>query len=99
MVLGLAVVAAIGVVLVAERSAEHLLFAITALLLNSALLLVFVADFERAVLLSCVLAIAIAGLSIVKFDHSALKLTVSDLPLAFAGTVPFFVSQYPRMML
>src|SRR6185312_10519969 len=35
----------------------------------------------------------------VKFNHSALKLTVSDLPLVFAGTVPFFVSQYPRVML
>lgn len=97
--LGLAIVGAIGVVVLAERSAEHLLFAITAFVFNVALLLIFVADFERAVLLSCVLAIAIAGLSIVKFDHSALKLTVSDLPLAFAGTVPFFVSQYPRMML
>jgi sulfatase-like protein len=99
MMLGLAIVGAFGVVVLAERSAEHLLFAITALLFNAALLLVFVADFERAVLLSCVLAIAIAGLSVVKFDHSALKLTVSDLPLAFAGTVPFFVSQYPRMVL
>ena len=35
----------------------------------------------------------------VKFDHSALKLTVADLPLAFAGTMPFLISQYPRMML
>jgi hypothetical protein len=45
------------------------------------------------------LALAIAGASIIKFNHSALKLTVCDLPLAFAGTVPFFVSQYPRVTL
>jgi hypothetical protein len=99
MLLGLAIVGAIGLVVLAERSAEQLLFAIAALLFTAALMLIFVADLERAVLLSCVLVIAIAGLSIVKFDHSALKLTVSDLPLVFAGTVPFFVSQYPRMML
>jgi hypothetical protein len=99
MMVTLTLVAAIGAVALTEGSLEHLLFAIAALLLNAALLLVFVADFERAVLLSGMLAVAIAGASIVKFNHSALKLTVSDLPLAFAGTVPFFVSQYPRMML
>ena len=99
MTLTLTLVAAIGAVALTEGSVEHLLFAVAALLLNAALLLVFVADFERAVLLSGMVAVAIAGVSIVKFNHSALKLTVSDLPLAFAGTVPFFVSQYPRMVL
>lgn len=98
MALTLALVAAIGAVALTERSIEHLLFAIAALLFNAALLLVFVADFERAILLSGLLAMAISGISIVKFNHSALKLIVSDLPLAFAGTVPFFVVQYPRMM-
>jgi len=99
MTLILAVVGALGVVVLAERSAEYLLFAFSALFLNAALLLIFVADLERAILLSGVLAVAIAGISIVKFHHSAIKLTVSDLPLAFAGTVPFFVSQYPRVIL
>jgi hypothetical protein len=99
MALTLALVAAIGAVALTERSVERLPFAIAALFFNAALLLVFVADFERAILLSGLLAVAIAGISIVKFDHSALKLTVSDVPLALAGTVPFFVSQYPRMML
>jgi len=99
MALILTLVAAIGIVALTERSVEQLPFAIAALLLNAALLLVFVADFERAILLSGMLAAAIAGASIVKFNHSALKLTVSDLPLAFAGTVPFFVGQYPRAML
>ncbi|WP_083514153.1 sulfatase-like hydrolase/transferase [Bradyrhizobium manausense] len=91
--------AVIAAVALTERSVEHLPFAVAALLFNAALLLVFVADVERAILLSGLLAVAISGISSVKFDHSALKLTVSDLPLAFAGTVPFFVLQYPRMML
>jgi hypothetical protein len=91
--------AVITVVALTERSFEHLLFATAALLFNAALFLFLVADFERAILLSGTLAVAIAGASIVKFNHSALKLTVSDLPLAFAGTVPFLVSQYPRAVL
>jgi len=99
MILALIVIAAICAIVLIERSVEHLLFAIAALLFSVALFLVIVADFERAILLSCMLAVAIAAASIVKFHHSALKLIVSDLPLVFAGTVPFFVSQYPRMML
>jgi hypothetical protein len=46
-----------------------------------------------------VLAAAITGASTVKYNHSALKLIVTDLPLMFAGTVPFFISQYPRAAL
>ena len=92
-------VATIIAVALTERSVEHLPFAVAALLFNAALFLVFLGDAERAILLSGMLAVAIAGISSVKFDHSALKLTFSDLPLAFAGTVPFFVLQYPRMML
>jgi hypothetical protein len=99
MVLALTLVGVIGAVALTERSVEQLPFAIAALFLNAALLLIFVGDVERAILLSGLLALAIAGTSIVKLDHSALKLTVSDLPLAFAGTVPFLVVQYPRMML
>src|SRR4051812_26790950 len=95
----LILLAAIGAIALTERSVQHLPFAVAALLFNAALLLMLVADVERAILLSGILAVAIAGISIVKFNHSALKLTVSDLPLAFAGTVPFFVLQYPRMML
>jgi hypothetical protein len=54
-----------------------------------------VADFERAILLSSILAAAVFGASSVKYKHSGLKLTVTDLPLVLAGTVPFFVAQYP----
>ena len=99
MVLALLLAAVIGVVALSERSVEHLPFAIAALFLNAALLLVFVGDLERAILLSGMLALAVAGVSMVKFNHSARKLTVSDLPLAFAGTFGFLVLQYPRMML
>lgn len=95
----LILVLAIAAIVLTERSPQHLPFAVAALLFNAAVLLVLLGDVERAILLSGMLAVAIAGISIVKFNHSALKLTVSDLPLAFAGTVPFFVLQYPRMML
>ena len=95
MTLTLILVAAIGAVALTERSVEYLLFSIAAYFLNVALLLIVVADLERALLLSGMLAAAIAGVSIVKFNHSALKLTVSDLPLLFAGTVRFCILQYP----
>src|SRR4030088_2693581 len=95
MSLTLIIVAAIAVVWFAERSVEHLKLAIAALCFSAAVLLFVVTDFERAILLSSILAAAIFGASKVKHDHSGLKLTVTDLPLAFAGTVPFFIAQYP----
>ena len=99
MALTLTLLVAIGVITLSERSVEHLLFAIAALCFNGALLLFVVADVERAVLLSCIMAATITGASIVKYNHSALKLVVTDLPLVFAGTVPFFVTQYPRVII
>ncbi len=99
MILTLIFLAAIGVIVLAERSVEHLPFAIAVLSLNVAVLLFIVADFERAILLACVLAAAITAASTVKYNHSALKLIVTDLPLVFAGTVPFFIVQYPRAVL
>jgi hypothetical protein len=99
MILTLIVLAAIAVVVLAERSLEHLPFAIAALFFSAAAILVFVGDFDRAVLLAGVLAAAIVAASAIKYHHSALKLSVADLPLLFAGTVPFFISQYPRAVL
>ncbi|QDM19223.1 sulfatase-like hydrolase/transferase [Tardiphaga sp. vice352] len=99
MVLTLILLIATGFMTLSERSVEHLLFAIAALFINSVLFLLIVADVERAVLLSCIMAATITGASIVKYNHSALKLVVTDLPLVFAGTVPFFVTQYPRVVL
>lgn len=99
MVLTLILLAAIGVILLAERSTEHLPFAIATLFLSAAAISFFVGDFERAILLAGLLAAAITAASTIKHDYSALKLTVTDLPLLFAGTVPFFVSQYPRAVL
>ena len=95
MILTLIIVAAVAVICAAERSVEHLELAIAALGLIAAALLFVVTDFERAILLSSILAAAIFGASNVKYEHSGLKLTVTDLPLAFAGTVPFFIVQYP----
>ena len=99
MILILIFLAAIGVIVLAERSVEHLPFAIATLAFNVAVLLFIVADFDRAILLACVLAAAVTAASTIKYNHSALKLIVSDLPLLFAGTVPFFIVQYPRAVL
>ena len=95
MTLTLIVVAAIGFVWFAERCVEHIKLAIAGLCFSAAGLLFVVTDFDRAVLLSSILAVAIVGASSVKYKHSGLKLIVTDLPLAFAGTFPFFLVQYP----
>ena len=95
MILALIIIAAIAVIWLVERSVEQLRLAIAALGFSTAALLLAVADFERALLLSSILAVAIFAASSVKHTHSGLKLTVTDLPLVFAGTVPFLVMQYP----
>jgi hypothetical protein len=95
MTLTLIMVGAVAVIWLAERSVEHLQLAIAAACLMAAALLLVTADLERAILLSSILVAAIFGASNVKYRHSGLKLTVTDLPLAFAGTVPFFIVQYP----
>jgi sulfatase-like protein len=88
--------AVIGAVTCTERSVEQVAFAIAALACIVALLLLIVADLERAILLAAILAAAIVGASTVKYNRSGIKLTVADFPLAFAGTVPFFLVQYRR---
>ena len=99
MILTLILLAAIGVIVLAERSAEHLPFAIATLFLSAAAISFIVGDFDRAILLAGVLAAAITAASTIKHNYSALKLIVTDLPLMFAGTAPFFISQYPRAVL
>ena len=89
MTLTLIIVAAVAVIWLAERSVEHLRSAVAAPCLIAAVLLFVVADLERAILLSSILVAAISGASNVKYRHSGLKLTVTDLPLAFAGTCRF----------
>ena len=95
MTLTLVFVAAIGVIWFAERSLEHLNLAIAGLCFSAAVLLFIVGDFGRSILLSSIVAAAISGASYVKYNHSGLKLIVTDLPLTFAGTVPFLIVQYP----
>jgi hypothetical protein len=95
MILTISIAVAVGALWLAERSFAHLGFAIAALCFNAALILLLVADVERAILLSAILTTAMFGASRVKYSHSGLKLIVTDLPLMFAGTVPFFVIQYP----
>ena len=78
---------------------EHLPFAIATLFLSAASISFFVGDLERAILLAGLMAAAITAASTIKHDYSALKLTAADVPLMFAGTAPFFISQYPRAVL
>ena len=95
MTLTLIIVAAIALIWLAERSVAHLGLAVAASGCVAAMLLVVVGDVERAIVLTSLLVAAIFGASSVKYKHSGLKLTVPDLPLMFAGTVPFFIVQYP----
>ncbi|CAN5353551.1 hypothetical protein BH11PSE4_BH11PSE4_21260 [soil metagenome] len=95
MILTISIAAAIGVLWLAERSLATTVFAAAALCFNAAIFLLLVADLERAVLLSAILAAAIWGASRIKYEHSGLKLIVTDLPLLFAGTASFMVVQYP----
>ncbi len=95
MSLALIIVTALAILWLAERSVEHLALAIAALCFCVAALLFAVADLERAILLSSILAAGIFGASRVKYIHSGIKLVATDLPLAFAGTVPFLLAQYP----
>src|SRR3954447_8468133 len=85
----------IGVLWFAERSREHFALGLASLLFGAAVLLLAVGDLERAILLSCMVAIAIVAASEVKYRHSGLKLIVTDLPLLLAGTVRCFFVQYP----
>jgi hypothetical protein len=87
---------AFAVLIVAERSLEHFPFALAMQCLSAALLTFVVGDLERAILLTALMTAAVIGASSVKYDHSALKLNATDLPLVLAGTVPFFIVQYPR---
>jgi sulfatase-like protein len=96
MVLILICLLAVGILAFAERSVKHVAFALAMQCLCAAALMLIVGDPNRAVLLSALDTAAIFGASRVKYAHSGLKLTVTDLPLLFAGTVPFFFVQYPR---
>jgi len=63
MILALIIVAAIAVIWLVERSAEQLRLAIAALGFIAAALLFAVADLERAILLSSILAVSVFGTS------------------------------------
>ena len=95
MSLTLTIVTALAVLWLAERGVEQLKLAAAGLCFCSAALLFVVGDLERAILLSSILAAGIFGASKVKYVHSGIKLVATDLPLVFAGTVPFLLAQYP----
>jgi hypothetical protein len=87
----------IGALAVSERCAHRLAFATSALFASAATLLMIVGDLARSTLLTAILAAAIIGGSKVKYHHSGIKLTVADLALVFAGTIPFLLAQYRRV--
>lgn len=95
MTLLLILAATLTVLWLAERSTEHLGLAAAAFGACAALLLFATADVERALLLASIAVTTIFLGSRVKYSHSGLKLIVTDLPLLFAGTTPFFFAQYP----
>lgn len=82
-----------------ERSADRLAFTLAAFSSIVGALLLAVGDLERATLLAAILAATIVGASRVKYRHSASKLTVADLALVLAGTLPFLIVQYRWTML
>jgi Sulfatase len=85
-----------GAVLLAlsERQLRLILMGGSGLLAFASLILVATGDGERAVGLAVVVAAAIVLASAVKHHHSGIKLTLSDLALTFAGTIPFMLKQY-----
>ncbi|MGN6118010.1 MAG: sulfatase-like hydrolase/transferase [Nitrobacter sp.] len=99
MTLILVIALAAAVIWWAERSTQHLALAAAGLCFVVAVLLFAVDDATRAILLAAMLAAAVFGASVVKHAHSGLKLIATDLPLLFAGTVPFFIVQYPLAVL
>ena len=80
-----------------ERGVGRCLFAASVVVTVTALIALVTGDIERATALASLLTLAVIGASMVKFHHSARVLIAADLPLAFAGTVPFFFAQYRRM--
>jgi hypothetical protein len=99
MTLILVIVLATAVIWWAERSTQYLALATAGLCFVAAALLFVVGDAARAVLLASILTAGVVGASLVKYNHSGLKLIATDLPLLFAGTVPFFIVQYPLAVL
>ncbi len=87
--------AATGILWNAERSIAHLGLAIASFCFCIAALMLLIGNPEQATALALIIVAAIHGASMLKYAHSGLKLTVTDLPLLFAGTVPFFFAQYP----
>ena len=82
-----------------ERESLRFFFALAAVAALTSTLTLLTGDLARAAILSALLCVAVIGASMVKFHHSARTLIVADFPLAFAGSVPFFFSQYRRMMI
>lgn len=77
-----------------ERGCDRLMFTAASFVALAGVMLLFVGDPVRAVLLAGILALAASGFSKVKHHHSGIKFRAADGALLFAGTLPFLVNQY-----
>lgn len=98
MLLFVMVSASLSVLALAEREPLRFLFASASLSVLACALLIATGDRERALGLAAFLATAIWAVSKVKYYLSGRKLIVADVPLALAGTIPFMMVQYRRIM-
>jgi hypothetical protein len=94
----LTLLASVGAFGVAERRREYLFFGLTAFAALIAIILLVVNDLQISIALASLLAAAIIGTSGFKFNLSGFKLSASDVPLLFAGTMRFVFVQYRRMV-
>ena len=99
MLLLLMTVVVIGALAISEREPLRVLFTAASFAVLSGVLMLVLGDLERAMGLAALLFVAIAAVSRIKQHHSGRKLIAADLPLLFAGTVPFMMTQYRRTML
>jgi Sulfatase len=94
-----AIMAIAAALLATERGGSRVIFSASAIATLAAAISLATGDIERATTIAAIITVALTGASMVKFHHSARTLIAADIPLAFAGTVPFFFAQYRRMML
>ncbi len=99
MLLFLIAAVVLGALAVSEREPRRVLFAVALFAVFSGALLLGLGDLERAMGLAALIFFAIDAVSRIKHHHSGRKLIAADVPLLFAGTVPFMMTQYRRTML
>lgn len=88
-----------GALAASEREPHRVAFAAALFAALAGAFALILGDLERALVLCALVFIAIEAVSRVKHHHSGRKLIAADVPLLFAGTVPFMMTQYRRTMI